>query len=355
MWEVMALAALAADPEAPPSAALVAAPDPDQTVGLRLSVLPGVGIGAAPDAHVEGFAVGGVSRAASLSGVDAELGFGWVAGPVEGVQLALGANVADDVRGFQLALGLNWAQGEAEVFQGAWGANVARGTLTGAQGATFLNVAVAGGDAVQATAGVNVAGDLRGVQAAPLNVARSVDGLQLGLVNVARDAKGVQLGLVNVAKTSEVSIAPINLIGDGLHRLDVWTSESSVGSAGLKFGSRYVYTLLGAGLVAETEPWFTWGGGFGVHLPKGPLWLEADATAWGLSQGQVVAPGGHGKLRAQVGVDVLGHLAPFAGVSMNTWLGDGSVWPEAVGLPSSTQAGRRVVTWPGFHAGVSFF
>jgi hypothetical protein len=181
-----------------------------------------------------------------------------------------------------------------------------------------------------------------------------VDGLQLGLVNVGGDVKGVQLGLVNVARTSQVSIAPINLVADGLHKLDVWTSESAVANAGLKFGSKNVYTLLAVGWVSPTDGWWTWGGGFGVHLGKDPLWLEADATTWGVSRGQVVAPGVHGKLRAQVGLELAEHFAPFAGVSMNTWVGEGSVWPRAIGLPSSPEDEHRVVTWPGFHAGISF-
>ncbi len=182
-----------------------------------------------------------------------------------------------------------------------------------------------------------------------------MEGTQVGVVNVGRDVKGVQLGVVNVARKSDVSIGVLNFIGDGLHRVDLYTSESSIGTAALKFGSRHLYTLVGAGWVAPSEPHWTFGGGFGVHMPMGPAWFEADGTVWSIAEGNWILPGAHHKLRAQVGVDLArNHFAPFAGVSMNVWSGDGSVLPRAIGLPSTTRDDGKWVAWPGFHAGMSF-
>ena len=161
--------------------------------------------------------------------------------------------------------------------------------------------------------------------------------------------------MVNVARTSDVSIAPLNFVGDGLHRIDLWTSESAVLSGAIKVGSKNVYTLIGAGQVNPTQPWWTFGGGFGLHLPVGPAWLELDDSGWALAQGYLVAPGAYNKLRLQMGVDLVhDHVAPFAGVSVNTWVGDGSVAPRAVGMPESRDPGNHIVSWPGFQVGLSF-
>lgn len=355
----LSTAASAAEPEAPTVAVLTRG-EPEshevETVSMRISVLPGIGIGASADAAVDGFSVGFVSRAVSLDGVDGEVGLSWVDGSVDGVQASAFASWAGgDLRMLQASAAVGFVGGDLEGVQAAGGANVVRGRMDGLQGSGGLNVALGGGSGVQGTGGLNLAGgSFDGVQAAPMNVARDLEGLQIGIVNVGRDVRGVQLGLVNIARTSQVSIAPINLIGDGLHRVDVWTSESAVGTAALKFGSKNVYTLIGAGWVNPEQAYWTWGGGLGMHLVLRPVWLEVDGTAWGVARGNVVAPGVHAKLRAQVGFDLTPHLAPFAGVSMNTWTGDGSVTPRAFGIPSSREGQGRFVAWPGLHAGVSF-
>ena len=291
MIAFMAAAALAQ--EAPPAVAVVR---PEVTapaaVPLRLSVVPGVGLGAHPDAHVDGFSTGLWSHGASLKGADAQLAVSWTTGEVQGLQGSLAANVSGDLRGLQGSVGVNVADGDVDGAQASTGVNVARGRLRGFQGTAGLNVALgADSEGVQASSGLNVARDLAGVQAAPVNVADHLDGVQAGLVNVGRDVDGLQLGLVNIAKTSDVSIGLLNFIGDGLHRVDIWTSESAVASAAVKFGSKNVYTLLGVGWLNASQSWWTYGAGLGVHLPAGPLWIEVDDSVWSLATGNVLVPG----------------------------------------------------------------
>jgi hypothetical protein len=360
--------AVVVPPEAP--RALIAAPAGHRArfVPFRVVLVPGFGLGAHPDANVQGVSLGMWSMADSLEGFDAELVGSWVDGHVAGIQASVAANVAGEVDGAQLATGVNWARGDAAV-QLAAGINVAEGDVNGVQGSAGINIA--GGDVqgvqatagvnvaksihgLQGTAGVNVADEVQGLQAAPLNVAADVEGAQVGIVNVGGSVEGVQLGIVNVAKHSDVSIGLLNFIGDGLHRVDVWASESAIGTAGVKFGSRHVYTLLGAGWVGPDQPYWTYGGGFGVHLPARPLWVEVDGSVWAIADGGYVLPGLHNKLRAQVGLDIAPHFAPFAGVSMNLWTGYGDVLPRAVGIPSTHNQDEKMVWWPGFHAGVSF-
>jgi hypothetical protein len=343
----------------PPTATLAGPPaspaDEARVTGLKVSLAPGVGLSASPETAVDGLGLGVFSMSPSFRGLDAELAVSWVEGPMTGVQTAVGLTVAHDVDGMQASSGLAWARGDVTLAQLSAGASIAEGNVRGLQASSGLSVAGGTVTGLQ-TAPLVVADGVDGVQAGVLSIADHVRGAQFGVVNVGGDVNGLQLGVVNVARTSKVSIAPLNFVGDGLHRVDVWASESAVGSIAAKFGSRHVYTLVGAGLVNPNQPWWTFGGGFGVHLPTGPVWLEVDDSVWSLAAGNVLVPGFHNKLRAQVGVDLVkGHLAPFAGVSINTWYGLGKVAPRAVGgLPEWADTTRRVVAWPGVHAGVSF-
>jgi len=364
MFAVLGAAALAQD--APPAAA-VSQPDdapveavravravPDE-VAFRITVLPGMGMNAAPDARVDGFSTGFVGQARQVDGIDGQLGVSVVAGRVDGVQASGLLSMAEEVDGVQLSATANLVEGDVEMMQLSGAVNSAGGDVLGLQGAGAVNLA--GGEVVgvQAAGAVNIAEAVDGIQAAPLNITDRAKGVQAGVVNVGGDVDGLQLGVVNVARTSKVSIAPLNFIGDGLHRVDVWASESAVVSGGVKFGSRHVYTLLAAGWVGQDQPWWTFGGGFGVHLQRDRLWAEVDDSVWGVASGNVLAPGVHNKLRLQVGVDLVDrHVAPFAGVSVNTWFGTGQITPRARDLPSRLAEGGRVVTWPGIHAGISF-
>jgi len=332
-------------------------PEPN-TVAFRLSLVPGIGIHAAPNAVVDGFSAGVVSVTQGLEGFDGQLGVSSVNGPVQGAQLALGVAVAlEDVQGIQSALGASVIGGSLEGMQATVGANVIGDALQGVQAAVGANVIIGeGSHGAQLSSGLNVARDLKGVQAGTINIAQKIQGAQAGLVNVADESQGVQVGLVNVARTSNVSIGLLNFIGDGLHRVDVWTDTSSVANVALKLGSKQVYTLLGVGVVNTSQDWLTTGGGLGVHLDVKPVWFEVDGSAWGLfSPTRGVAPGVLGRVRAQVGVDLFKrHVAPFAGVSLNTWAGTGAVWTRPVGVPFESRRDNKFVAWPGAHVGVSF-
>jgi hypothetical protein len=359
MFPFVAAAALAAEPPpaatlAPPPALSSSSPAEGRTVATKLALVPGVGLNAGTHVSVDGLAAGVFAMSPEVEGVDLELAASWVDGRMAGAQLGLGATVAGDVDGLQATCGAAWARGDVRMAQLSAGVAVAERDVTGLQGAAGVGV---------------VGGTVRGLQAAPVVVAKGVDGVQAGVVsvgetvrgaqfgvlNVGKDVDGLQLGVVNVAATSKVSIGLLNFVGDGLHRVDVWSSESAVGSAAVKFGSKNVYTLIGAGWVNPTQPWWTFGAGMGVHVPAGPAWIEVDDSVWSLAAGNVLVPGFHNKLRAQIGVDLVKHhLAPFAGVSVNTWYGTGSVAPRAVGLPEYADSTRQWVAWPGVHAGVSF-
>ncbi len=134
--------------------------------------------------------------------------------------------------------------------QGAGVFNIA-GEVRGLQAAGVFNLS---GDLVGAqSAGVfNMAGEVRGVQAAGVfNMAKDIDGVQVaGVVNVAGRVSGVQLGVVNVADELDgFQIGLVNIAKDGVNGLGLlYEPQSDYSWAYWQNGSRYLYTILGAGL-----------------------------------------------------------------------------------------------------------
>ncbi len=190
--------------------------------------------------RMSGLAAGGVN---SFGSVDTGASFAFALnhsrGVVRGGQAALGLNFAGPVEGGQAAGLLNVASGDMQGLQAAFGANVASGDVEGAQFATILNFA----------------GDVRGVQAALVNVAGHVRGMQIGLVNVAEEVEGVPLGLVNVTESGGVHLA-------------AWAGFTTRANVGLKFATRYTYSMLTAGHYRAGErDAFGPGVVFGVRVP----------------------------------------------------------------------------------------
>jgi len=370
----LTLTALADEPavEAPIDTPTPTQSDPDADAArFRVTVIPGLGLNADPDSDVDGISVGLVGRAKNVKGVDGQAFLSWIDEDTKGAQLSGFVSVAGgSIEGVQGAGFINYA-GDADL-QGAgfvsvasgdirYGqlsgfTNIATGNVTGVQGSGFLNIAT--GEefkGVQASGGLNVSGDLEGVQAGIVNVGKEVNGVQAGLLNVGEKTSGLSLGLVNVAKESDaVTIAPLNFIGNGIHNIDIWASESSAVTADVKFGGKYIYTLIGAGTVRIDDPWWTFGFGMGVHIPAKLTWLEVDASTWGIASGGQLAPGAHTKLRGSLGLNLSKHFQPFVGASANTWWSDGSVRARAVGLPVGKASKGRITSWPGVHAGIQF-
>jgi hypothetical protein len=224
----------------------------------RIGELDGVGIGMvnAVEAHASGFvaALLGNRAGGRASGLHAAGAFNSAYRLDEGVMLALFLNhVNDEVRGGQGAMGLNLA-----------------GPVHGAQVAGFMNVSRGLVEGAQIALGGNVAREFQGFQAASLvNVARDLDGVQLGLFNIAGRVRGAQIGLVNVA--DDVDGVPIGLVNvtrsGGVHVL-AWGGYTTHANVGLKFSTRYTYSMFTVGYHRADEvnafgPGFV----FGVRVP----------------------------------------------------------------------------------------
>lgn len=173
-------------------------------------------------------------RVGTVKGFELGLGVAHATRDTQGAQIAGAAAVVDGrAHGWQVATGAALALGGGEVAQTSGGFNLASGDVRG----------------FQLAAGANAApGSLRGAQVGGVNVGGEVRGAQIGIVNIASGkVRGAQVGVVNIA--SEVDGASIGLVSigsDSVHPV-VWSSNLAYLNAGVKFTTRYVYTLAAIG------------------------------------------------------------------------------------------------------------
>jgi hypothetical protein len=112
--------------------------------------------------------------------------------------------------------------------------------------------------------------------------------MQFGLINVADDLEGVPIGLISVTRSG------------GIHPV-IWSGTESVASVGLKFSTRYTYTLLSAAARREGEKnLFGPGLAFGMRVPFLPAYFESDLGATMLFGGELCCPGVREGLRDDV-------------------------------------------------------
>jgi hypothetical protein len=252
------------------------------------------------------------SRVGAVDGLQLGLGVNRVDGPVSGAQLALGFNLATStVSGFQISTFINHARGEVSGMQAALGYN-------GSAGVRGLQL----GFGVNRTAGL-----VEGVQAGMLNLAGDVDGLQFGLVNVGHKVRGVQLGLVNIAE--DVTGIPIGIISvtesGGVHPV-VWGSTEAQANVGIKFSTRYTYTLFhGSARREDARALYGPGLALGARIPFLPGYFESDLGASYLFGGPLCCLSQRrgiaddllfARLRVLVGAQLYRHLSLFAGAAL---------------------------------------
>jgi len=178
--------------------------------------------------------------------------------------------VLEDAKKFQVAGFYNQIGGEASGFTAAGFLNRYE-TATGFQAAGFLNLSRGNVSGSQFAGFMNTSQDMTGFQAAGLlNLSDAVHGTQIaGLVNTASDVKGTQIagwlnkagkvkgiqlsGFINIADSSEYSIAPINILGNGEMWLGVTVDDNLTTMITFRSGSRKVYGIVGAGYNADNK------------------------------------------------------------------------------------------------------
>lgn len=221
--------------------------------------------------------------------------FAWSDKTVTGAQIAgVSSQSSSDVHGLQLSGGVN----------------IARGEVRGVQAAGLLNI-----------------GRVEGLQIGLINVSAEIKGLQVGIFNVARKIDGFQLGLVNITDSlSGESLGVANLLKPGSIHLSLWGSNSLLGNAGLKFSSKYTYSILSAAIDSATEATtghkkalFGAGLTFGLHYDR-PLALEGVAVSGDIGGYRLFRDGfsfdGHDELlkaRLYLSYSIASRLTVFGG------------------------------------------
>jgi hypothetical protein len=274
-------------------------------------------------------------------------------GPLLGVQGAGVAAAAAGVHGAQLSGVTSVSAGDVRGVQLSGVASVSSGSMVGLQGAGVVSVANAtwgaqlagvGNVAAGPARGLEAAGvfnwsrdDLRGLQASGvINYAHGLTGAQIGLLNIGGDVHGAQLGLVNVASRVSAQIGLLNFAGNAgatvgllnfvaqgqLHG-SFWTGDTAPINAGLKLGSRSVFSVLAVGYDPRgSQPKFFDYIGIGVHVPiVANFWFDPDLGAGNYSLGYSTAfqtfHDTMAKVRLNFGYSFFEHLGIFAGVSGN--------------------------------------
>lgn len=286
------------------------------------------------------------------------------------ISLGLFASRATRVDGVTVALGVTSIDEIGHGVGLAFIGNINRGVQRGAQMSYVFNHAQRM-EGVQWSSLVNHASELRGAQVGLVNVAGLTKGAQWGLVNVAGDVRGVQIGLINVAQQADASIALLPLTKEGNVHPEVWTSDTAMINVGVRFPARYTYGFLSVGLhpvgrnvdnEADERVGQGWefGGGFGGHIPIGPVFIDMDLGTYGVVNG-VRSVGKVAPLlrsRLMLGYSIVPRFTVFGGPTLNALFDDADdrVHRPGYGWVSRTEyeGDIRIRVWPGFVAGLRF-
>jgi hypothetical protein len=270
-----------------------------------------------------------------------------VGGSAAGVQVGAGFAFADGpFYGLQLAGIFGWASHHIQGIQLAGVANQTYGNIDGVQASAVFNVARRQITGVQAAGLVNI-GKVEGLQIGAINVSQEMQGLQVGVLNIARNFKGLQIGIINITDNLDgesLGVAPLPRSG-GIHAM-VWASNSLYGNLGVKFASRYAYSILSGALHSvdrEGDPdgpirEIVYGGGLTlgatIPLPLDGFALSVDLGGYRLFRDDPTFSGHDElyKLRLMASYDIAPRLAPFIGGGVNLALrGEDTVDTTTVG------------------------
>jgi len=182
-----------------------------------------------------------------------QIGVGTVSeGRSYGAQIAAGFALSDaPFTGLQIAGLFGWSRFHFTGIEIAGIANQARKHFEGLQIAGAVNIDRKTLEGVQIAGLMNI-GQIKGVQIAPLNISPEVNGVQIGLINIARKVKGAQIGLINIADEVDgesIGMASVPRAG-GVHGA-AWGSNSIYGNFGIKFASRFTYSIFSGGFHFE--------------------------------------------------------------------------------------------------------
>lgn len=262
----------------------------------------------------------GVLASVSQEMMGVQLGVGVVSeGRTHGAQIGAAFALSDaPFTGLQVAGLFAWSRFHFTGIEIAGIANQARKHFEGIQIAGAVNLDRKTLEGVQIAGLMNI-GQIRGLQLAPLNISPEVNGVQIGLVNIARKVKGLQIGLVNIADEVDgesIGMASIPKAG-GVHGA-AWGSNSLYGNFGIKFASRFTYSIFSGAFHFEGKDKLI-GPGFSFGFYRPFLWqdffVQADIGGYRLflTEGPQRNHDEIYKTRLMIRYALVPHLSVFAG------------------------------------------
>ena len=308
-----------------------------------------------------------------LAGVQASSVGNIVEGDLLGIQHAGVFNiVGGDSTAAQLAGVFNVNEGNTSFLQSAGVFNMVSGAFAGVQAAGVFNMSRGPVSGAQFSGVFNAAARVSGAQVGVVNISEDVDGTQIGIVNISSGVvRGSQVGIVNISRDLHgIPIGLINIVENGIFRTSGWFSELGMGYVGFQMGTRSLYTLLYAGMALgeRLSPLYSAALGFGLHVPLGPFFVDADLSAkasWTGWSGSELAEAFDASTvspvwpsaRLMVGVRLFDFIGIFAGLMLDTTIpgytaatelhqGSGSFTMELVGTP--------LEVYPKLFAGIEF-
>jgi hypothetical protein len=278
-------------------------------------------------------------------------------GGMDGMQLGGIFNLTQrNVRGVQAGgIAFNYAGGDRDGMQLGGILNLTRRNARGVQIGGISNYS---------------GGNMDGVQIAPIaNLASGgFRGLQLGIINYNGERSdggedgGVKIGLVNISRSENVvPIGLVNIVKNGILHPTVWYDDMRFLNLGLRSGSKYLYSILSAGIrdMGFDSSLLISRAGLGGEIPLGRFFINMDFTAGNLINWKNIDDSENILLQARLsgGFKVFEHLGIFGGVSYDCFLTFNDTSRDRItglGIPALRWENDRTIHKIGLFGGIQF-
>jgi hypothetical protein len=270
--------------------------------------------------------VGGKMRGFQAAGL-----YNQVLDSVVGMQAASVGNVSDTMVGFQAGGIFNYTK-----------------SLNGLQAASIINISKGTARGMQASAGVNYA--------------KKIDGVQAGVVNYTGKLQGVQVGVINIADTSDgYSIGVLNIVRkNGYHQVSVSNNELTDLNITWKSGNHKLYTILMAGMsLRNNEKAYAFGAGMGhtFRISK-TTDIQAEIISQTLYLGSWEYTTSLTRFQPVLNIHLSKFITLYGGPAFTVSYQDAGATPvpgyKSV-LNKGFKLGDNAAGWFGWHLGIGFF
>ncbi|UXX77912.1 hypothetical protein N7E81_11095 [Reichenbachiella carrageenanivorans] len=339
---------------------------------FQISLVPGFGTSKGPkEGYINQFSLNIIAGYEySLAGAEFGGFYNVNQQNIHGAQFAgFGNAVGGDVSGAQFGGFVNTVQGKVHGLQSAGFVNVVNKEVQGTQLSGFINLA----DSIkglQAAGAINInKRNANAVQLAGLfNYAQDIEGTQVAsLVNRAKHVKGTQIALINIADTVEkgVVVGLINVVKTGKHQLAIEHNEVMDINLAFRSGTSKLYSVLFAGIQAQSNFLWSYGAGFGTEFNLKNKWnssVELTTQSINVKEEHHEELNLLNRLSWNIDYRVAQHLTVSAGPVFNVYVTKvydpaTGVYGDDIGLGTfydETSSDTNIQMWVGYNFAIKF-